>query len=262
MRVGNVALVGAGPGHIDFLTIAGLKAIKKAQVILYDALLAPDIRRLFPRQAKAVYVGKRCGQHALKQSQINELLVSYARDGFDVVRLKGGDPFVFGRGAEEVQALREAAIPYRIIPGISALNGIAAQVGLPLTSRTHSNEFRAIQGHLLPDDPSFWEGLAFYQGTLVIFMGIENLPKIALRLSPLGADDKLVAIIETDEQGQALVTRTSILSILGSGFERKSRGPGIVYIGPNVGLMDEQALSYTTRSEMEENSHETFAHIP
>lgn len=263
MRSGNVVLVGAGPGHVDFLTIAGLKAIQAAEVILYDALLAPDIRRLFPSKAKTLYVGKRCGQHALKQNQINDLLVSYARSGYQVVRLKGGDPFIFGRGAEEVEALREAHISYQIVPGISALNGIAAQVGLPLTSRSDANEFRALQGHTLPSDPSYWQDLARYKGTVVIFMGIENLPAIALRLREAGADrETLLAVIETDDEGHPQVTQSNLQSVIEFGFDRKTQGPGIIYLGPNVKLMNSQAavidLDSTSNQEIGHGSVLTY----
>ncbi len=239
MRSGNVVLVGAGPGHVDYLTIAGLKAIQSAEVILFDALIATDIRGYFPTKAKALYVGKRCGQHALKQNQINDLLISYAQAGYQVVRLKGGDPFIFGRGAEEVEALREAGISYQIVPGISALNGIAAQFSLPLTSRKDANEFRALQGHTLPADPRYWKDLARYQGTVVIFMGIENLPLIALRLRDAGAKrETLVAIIETDDEGRHVTTRTSLQTLIEYGFDKKTSGPGIIYLGANVALMN------------------------
>jgi uroporphyrin-III C-methyltransferase len=250
MRPGTVALVGAGPGHADFLTLGALKAIQKADVILYDALLGRDILDLFPTQAQAIYVGKRCGVHALRQEQINELLVHYARQGLDVVRLKGGDPFVFGRGAEELTILREHGIPYHIVPGISSLNGIAAQYALPVTSRTHSNEFRAIQGHSLSGDPSYWHGLATYQGTLIIFMGLENLPLIVERLRTFGAERRRpLAIIETASDGQTHLTRSTLGLVQQVGFERKTRGPGIVYIGANVELMDAQALAHYQQSE-------------
>jgi uroporphyrin-III C-methyltransferase len=239
MSTGFVTLVGAGPGSADFLTLAAVKALQQAEVIFYDALLSAEIRRLFPRRAKTFYVGKRCGQHALKQEEINQLLVEWGLKGRRVVRLKGGDPFVFGRGAEEVEALRKAAVPYRVIPGVSALNGIAAQWALPLTARGHSNEFRAIQGHHLPDDPSYWHELASYRGTLVLFMSLEKLPLIVERLRAFGAErQRPLAILETDEEGRSHLTRSDLSHVQKLGFERKTRGPGIVYIGQNVALMD------------------------
>lgn len=243
MRSGSVVLVGAGPGRADFLTLAGLKAIQQATVILYDALLAPDIRSLFPKKVTTVFVGKRCGRHALSQEQINALLVDYAKQGQRVVRLKGGDPFIFGRGAEEVEALRKAGISYRIVPGVSAMNGIGAQLSLPLTARGLGNEFRAIQGHKLPDDARYWQGLADYEGTLVIFMGVENIASITSRLLTHGAvGDRPLAVVETGEHGHLHTTRSTVEAIYRSGFARKTSGPGIIYIGSNVNLIDESAL--------------------
>lgn len=241
-KSGMVTLVGAGPGTADLLTLAALKAIQQADVVLYDALLTAELLDLIPKRAKAVYTGKRCGKHALKQEQINALLVSYAAQGRSVVRLKGGDPFIFGRGSEEVAALREAGISYRIIPGVSALNGIAAQAGLPLTSRTHANEFRVIQGHFLPEEASHWRELASYAGTLVIFMGGENWPEIARRLIAAGlAASVEYAVIETAPSGELVISRGSVGTVAAAGFSRRTSGPAIIYLGANVALMDAQA---------------------
>ncbi len=246
MKQGFVSLVGAGPGSVDLLTLGAVKALQKAEVILYDALLASDVRKLFPKRAKTVYVGKRCGQHALKQHEINDLLVAYGQQGKRVVRLKGGDPFIFGRGAEEVAALRAAGLAYQIIPGISAMNGIAAEWALPLTARGHGNEFRAIQGHHLPDDPAYWHELAHYQGTLVIFMGIEKLPTIIARLRAFGAErQRPIAILETDEEGRTHLSKSQLGIWQQTGFEKKTKGPGIIYIGSNVSLMESTALNQT-----------------
>ncbi len=240
MRLGSVALVGAGPGRAEFLTLAALRAIQGAEVILYDALLAADVLELFPAMAKAVYVGKRCGRHALKQSEINELIASYARAGYRVVRLKGGDPFIFGRGAEEVEVLRLQGIPYRIIPGLSALNGIAGQLALPLTLRTGSNEFRVIQGHSLPHSDAYWQGLAVYEGTLVIFMGIDHIQEIVARILAHGGNKaRPVAVIESEDNEALKVSKSDLGQILVSGFSRKSCGPGIIYIGENVAFMEQ-----------------------
>jgi len=238
MRSGFVSLIGAGPGRADFLTLAAIRCLETADVILYDALIGADIQAYFPSRAKLVYVGKRCGQHSLSQTEINERLIFYGRQGLQVARLKGGDPFIFGRGAEEVAALREVGIPYQIIPGISALNGVAAAVGLPITARTHSNEFRVIQGHNLPDKTSDWNSLASYQGTLVIFMGINNLAHIIKNLLNHQADaNQSIAVIETNSDGQQLVTKASLAEFHKNPFQRQCKGPGIIYIGANIELM-------------------------
>lgn len=258
MRIGSVALVGAGPGPAEFLTLAAAKAIASAEVILYDALIGADVRALFPPQALTLYVGKRCGQHALSQEEINALLVQHAERGAAVVRLKGGDPLIFGRVSEELAALRRAAIPYRVIPGISALNGLAALYALPLTDRAASHELRVIQGHHLDPHPRYWHELAHYEGTLVIYMGLEQLFVILERLWNFGAPaDRPVAIIESRSSGlsssepqSSELTRSSIGDLLREGFTRKTEGPGIVYIGPNVASMDQKPYCH------EETSHE------
>ena len=254
MRSGFVALVGAGPGHVDFLTLAGLKALQQADVILYDALLSAQFRQLFPHRSRAIFVGKRCGQHALVQQQINTLIVKYAKQGKYVVRLKGGDPFIFGRGAEEVEALRAAGLAYRVIPGVSALNGVAASFTLPLTLRTGGNEFRAIQGHHLPDDPQWWKDLARYQGTLVIFMGLEKLQATLQKLLQYSGDPAMpLALIESDHEGQAQAFRSSIQDILAHGYQRVGSGAVIVYLGENVRFMDLQSQEY--HSQQQELKH-------
>jgi uroporphyrin-III C-methyltransferase len=260
MHKGYVALVGAGPGHVDYLTLAGLKALQKADVILYDALLSAELRQLFPKRVKAIYAGKRCGRHALSQHQINTLIVSHAQKGKFVVRLKGGDPFIFGRGGEEIEALREAGIDYRVIPGVSALNGIAASFTLPLTLRTGGNEFRAIQGHHLPDDPQWWQDLARYQGTIAIFMGLEKLPGTLEKLLEHGRDPSSpLALIESTDDGSSHAFTSSIQTILALGYQRVSRGPVIVYLGENVRFMDKKSESYPNL--FQEAPHVLTAHF-
>ena len=238
-KLGRVTLVGAGPGPADLLTLGALKALEQADLVLYDALVSREVLDLIPRRAKPVYTGKRCGKHSLTQAQINALLVSYAQKGLHVVRLKGGDPFIFGRGSEEIAALRAEGIPYHVIPGVSALNGVAAQATLPLTARTHANEFRAIQGHRLPSDEAYWLDLAHYQGTVVIFMGSEKWPNIAAQLLKSGAPANLpFAIIKTGIHGEQIVTR-GVLSEVSPTVARLVDGPAIIYLGPNVQLMDD-----------------------
>ena len=249
-REGFVTLVGAGPGSAELLTLAGLKAIRDAEVVLYDALLSAELVDLIPSRAKAIYTGKRCGRHALKQEQINALIVSYAEQGRRVVRLKGGDPFIFGRGSEELDALRQAGLPYKVIPGVSALNGVAARCALPLTSRTQANEFRAIQGHHLPEDEEYWRDLARYRGTLVIFRGSNQWRIIAQKLVQAGlAAQTSYAVIETLDHGHGgvhQVTRGTLADVIAAGFTRLSQGPAIIYVGANVALMDEPMNAATS----------------
>lgn len=259
MSSGSVALVGAGPGDVELLTLGALKAIQSAELILYDALIAPSIIALFPVSARSIYVGKRCGQHALSQERINQLLVAQAQQGLRVVRLKGGDPLIFGRGGEEINALRAAGIAYRVIPGISAFNGLAAAYALPLTLRTGSHEFRAIQGHHLRDDPSYWQDLARYEGTLIIYMGMEHLHEIARRLLQAGAPfSRPLALIETDAEARTHASRSQLGRLVRFGFTRKTPGPGLVYIGDNVRAMD---LTLPLTSQEENSDGHASAHF-
>lgn len=243
MQPGRVTLVGAGPGPIDFLTLAAYKALQEAEVILYDALLSAEFHKIFPKRARVLYVGKRCGQHAFSQPEINALLVQHAQEGKSVVRLKGGDPFIFGRGGEEIAALREAGIQWQVIPGVSALNGIAAQIGLPLTLRSASNEFRAIQGHQISDSPQWWQDLARYEGTIALFMGLDRLPETLQKLLAAGADPGLpIAVVESASHAQCDVFVSSLSSVLSKGYSRKGQGPAIIYLGKNIDFIDRSSL--------------------
>jgi len=238
-KAGTVALVGAGSGGIDQLTIGAVKALARAQVVFYDALIADDILAMIPASAIAIYTGKRCGQHALNQQEINELLVHWARLGFEVVRLKAGDPFIFGRGSEEVLALRLAGIKYHVVAGLSALNAVAANFTLPLTMRGASNEFRAIQGHHLPSEETYWRDLARYNGTLIIFMGSTKWQEIAQLLVQHGKDKATpFAMIETASDGNQVVQRGLLDMASRSPFRRLTDGPAIIYLGQNVDFMD------------------------
>ncbi len=247
---GTVTLVGAGAGGLDCLTIGALKSIASAEVVFYDALVTEDVLAVIPKSAIAIYTGKRCGQHALTQSEISELLVHWAKLGFQVVRLKAGDPFIFGRGSEEVAALRADGIKYRIIAGLSALNAVAANFTLPLTMRGSANEFRAIQGHHLPDDQSYWRDLARYNGTVIIFMGSEKLQEIAGRLIKSGKDaTTLLAMIETDSNGQQSVQRGTLDHAAHGLIRRENGGPAIIYIGQNVAFMDACPSEYNHKDD-------------
>ncbi len=247
MPIGTVVLVGAGPGSVDLLTVAAYRAIQRAEIVFYDALIAADVRELIPREAQAVYVGKRCGQHAFHQTEINAQLIAAAHRGLRVVRLKGGDPLIFGRGGEEIAALRAAAVPYRIIPGISAFNGLAAAYALPLTLRSGSQELRLIQGHALPDSAVYWQDLAAYSGTLVIYMGIDHIDRIAENLLRWGAPaHRALAVIETAPDGHTEVTRRTLGDLQKHRFQRRTQGPGLIYIGDNVKHMDAPAREEKT----------------
>ena len=236
MQTGSVALVGAGPGQLRLLTLAALEAIRKAEVILYDALLSRDILDEMPEHSLKIYVGKRCGQHSYKQSEINDLLLFHAQSGRRTVRLKGGDPFLFGRGGEELAHLNAHGIQVEVIPGISAFNGLAATHLLPLTMRGGSNEVRLIQGHSLPDEDDYWQQLAAYRGSVGFYMAMNKLSHIMRRLLSHGArPERDVLIVESDDIGVSqYVSQSTIVSLAGQPYQRRSRGPGFVYISDNI----------------------------
>lgn len=185
MSYGTVYLVGAGPGDPGLLTLKGKQCLERADVIYYDALVGEDILQYCRPQAEKFYVGKRAAQHSVPQEDMNHLLVEAAQSGKTVVRLKGGDPFVFGRGGEEALHLAEAGIPFEIVPGVTSALAAAAYAGIPITHRAHSSSVKIITGHEDPtkDESALdWPHIAADHGTLVFLMGMENLEAIATRL--------------------------------------------------------------------------------
>ena len=189
LRAGKVFIVGAGPGAEDLITLRGLQALREADVILYDALVNTKLLEDAPSRAKRIFVGKRCGTPSMKQEEINRLMVVQAQEGKSVVRLKGGDPFIFARGGEEALACAEAGVEFEMVPGVSAALGAASYAGIPLTHRGVSSTvaFVAAHGARCGDSPDLsWIGLARSVGTLVIFMGGSWLDRISTALIKSG----------------------------------------------------------------------------
>ena len=181
----KVTLVGAGPGDPELLTLKAARVLREARVVLYDHLVGNEVLDLVPKQSHRIYVGKQSGCHTLSQEAIIELMLRLAKSGRSVVRLKGGDPFIFGRGGEEAQALAEAGVPFEVIPGISAAQGAAASAGMPLTHRDHACSVVLTTGHLRGDGRTLdldWELLARPRQTVVIYMGVATLPLICEQL--------------------------------------------------------------------------------
>ncbi len=235
IKPGKVFLVGGGPGNPQDLTLRAYRILTKSEVILYDALLDPSFLEIFPKDAIVHYVGKRSGAHSATQDEINQLLLSYALSGKDVVRLKGGDPFVFGRGGEELITLINHNIEYEIIPGVSSLNAGSSFAGFPLTHRGLSRQVLIMDGHTVLNEETDWEWFAKFQGTIALFMGTTSLPKIARLLLDHGSSEELpVALVENASLANCKIQTCSLKEASNSYLEKRTKGPGIVYIGKVV----------------------------
>jgi len=237
-RVGQVALVGAGPGDPDLLTVKALRLIQSADVVVHDRLVPMEIVERARRDAELIDVGKRPGRHAMPQEDINALLVRLALEGKDVVRLKGGDPFVFGRGGEEMEALRGAGVPVQVVPGITAATGCAASTGIPLTHRDHAQHCVLVTGHGKDGDPDLnWGALALPGQTLAIYMGLGKVPALTRNLMAHGLDPATPAAVI--EKGTTAEERVIIgtLSDLAARVEAASlSGPALIVVGSVVSL--------------------------
>ena len=234
---GEVVLVGAGPGDAGLLTLKGLQQIQQADVVVYDRLVSDDIMNLVRRDADRVFVGKRAGYHCVPQEEINQILLREAQSGKRVVRLKGGDPFIFGRGGEELETLCAAGIPFSVVPGITAASGCSAYSGIPLTHRDFAQGVRLITGHLKTGSDLDWQNLAAEKQTLVFYMGLNQAPAIREKLIAHGmAADMPAAIVENGTAvNQKVVTGTlDRLDILA----QQMASPALIIVGRVVALRD------------------------
>src|SRR5918997_4517211 len=231
---GFVHLVGAGPGDPGLLTARALEVLARAEVVLHDRLIPPGI--LDGVDAELVDVGKQGGGPQMPQEEIDRLLVQYGTGGRTVVRLKGGDPFVFGRGGEEALVLREAGIPYEVVPGVTAGIAAPAYAGIPVTHRDDASAVAFVTGHEDPDKPESaldWEALGRFPGTLVLYMGVKNLPLIVERLIASGRDpDEPAAVIERGTQPGQRTFVDTLSGLPGRVAAETVRPPSITLIGP------------------------------
>jgi uroporphyrinogen III methyltransferase/synthase len=237
MTIGKVYLVGAGPGDPGLLTVRGLELLRNIPVIVYDQLVNPALLDQAGPQAIKVFVGKRAGQHCIAQEEINSVLIAHARLGYDVLRLKGGDPFVFGRGGEETEALADAGIPFEIVPGVSSAIAVPAYAGIPLTHRKFASSFGVVTGHEArkPNSNVDWGKLATAVDTLVILMGLTNLPIIVQKLIEHGRSAQTpVAVIRSGTTSD----QETIIGTLEDIVEKSAliEPPALIVVGDVVSL--------------------------
>lgn len=235
---GSVALVGAGPGDPELLTLKAYRRLQEAEVLLYDNLVSPEIVNFCPSTAERIYVGKSAGNHALPQEEISQLLLEHARAGRRVVRLKGGDPFVFGRGGEEMALLIENGITVEIIPGITAALGAAAAFGFPLTHRDHAQSCTFVTGHYKDHSIDLnWPALAHPKQTIAIYMGVTGLDVIARELQAHGLSGTTpAALIYRATWPNQRIYRATLATLPEVAREHAVKPPALLIIGDVVAL--------------------------
>lgn len=242
MTSGRVAIVGAGPGDPDLLTLRAARLIARAGALVHDRLLSPEILDLCPEECRVIYAGKSPGRHALDQEEINGLLISLAREGLEVVRLKGGDPFVFGRGGEEAEALAQAGVPFEVVPGVTSAVAAPAFAGIPVTHRGLAASVTFVTAH---EDPAKESGqvdyahLARAKGTLVFLMGARSVGRIARRLLAHGMPARTpVAIVENGSTPRQRTLRCRLDGAARLAEREEVAAPAVVVVGEVAALAD------------------------
>jgi uroporphyrin-III C-methyltransferase/precorrin-2 dehydrogenase/sirohydrochlorin ferrochelatase len=237
---GKVYLVGAGPGDPELLTLRAARLLQEADVVLHDNLVSPAILALLPAATERVYVGKERDNHALPQEEINALLVRLAREGRRVVRLKGGDPFIFGRGGEEIDTLAAEGVAFEVVPGITAALGVASYAGIPLTHRDHAQACTFVTGHLKDGTMDLdWAALARPRQTIVVYMGLLGLPTLCAQLIAHGAPADLpIAVVQQGTTARQRVITGTLATLPALAAAARLRPPTLTIVGNVVRLRE------------------------
>lgn len=247
----KLTLVGAGPGDSELITLKAIKALQSADVVLYDALANDSLLEYAPKNTIKINVGKRKGQHSFKQEEINNLIVSSALEHGHVVRLKGGDPFVFGRGYEELEHAKAFGIPTEVIPGVSSSIGVAAAVQIPITHRDIARSFWVVTGHTSDGSlPKDLELAAQSSATVVVLMGMSKLAEIATIFAKHGKATLPVAIIQSGTTGEQKSVFGQIKDIVEKVNESKVSNPAVIIVGEVVGLHPEYVEAYVAEMKL------------
>jgi uroporphyrinogen III methyltransferase/synthase len=242
MKSGKVYLVGAGPGDPKLLTLRGKECLEQADVVLYDYLANPALLEYLKPGADRVYVGRRGRGRYGEQAEINRLMIERAKAGDTVIRLKGGDPFVFGRGGEEAEAIADAGIPFEVIPGVTAAVAVPAYAGIPVTHRTLASSVAIVTGHEDPTKPSStleWDQLASTRGTVVFLMGLKNLPAIVAHLTACGRPATTpVALIRWGTRAEQRTIVGTLADIVNKADRAALEPPTVIVVGDVVNLRE------------------------